>query len=193
MLENLEALDRSAFLAINGWHAPWADQPMLLVSEMAFWFPLYLLFFFLIHRRFGWRGLLWSVPVIGAMILFSDKGSVLLFKETVQRLRPCHEPSLQGLVHLVKEGCGGRFGFVSSHASNHFAIALFMMGALGGTPRWAIPALLVWASLIAYSRVYLGVHYPGDVLVGALYGACIGAIFAVVFRKVLRTSTSMTA
>lgn len=193
MLENLEALDRSAFLAINGWHAPWADQPMLLVSEMAFWFPLYLLFFFLIQRRFGWRGLLWSVPVIGIMILFSDKGSVLLFKETVQRLRPCHEPSLQGLVHLVKEGCGGRFGFVSSHASNHFAIALFIMGVLGGTPRWAIPALLFWASLIAYSRVYLGVHYPGDVLVGALYGAFIGAIFAVVFRKVLRTSTSMTA
>ncbi|HRF80386.1 MAG TPA: phosphatase PAP2 family protein [Flavobacteriales bacterium] len=193
MLENLEALDRSAFLAINGWHAPWADQPMLLVSEMAFWFPLYLLFFFLIQRRFGWRGLLWSVPVIGIMILFSDKGSVLLFKETVQRLRPCHEPSLQGLVHLVKEGCGGRFGFVSSHASNHFAIALFIMGVLGGTPRWAIPALLFWASLIAYSRVYLGVHYPGDALVGALYGAFIGAIFAVVFRKVLRTSTSMTA
>ncbi len=192
-MESLEALDRSAFLAINGWHAPWADQPMLLVSDMITWFPLYLFFLFLIQRRFGWNGLWWSIPVIGIMVLCSDKGSVLLFKENVQRLRPCHEPSLDGLVHLVKEGCGGLYGFVSSHASNHFAIALFMVGVTGGTPRWAIPALLVWAALISYSRVYLGVHYPGDVLVGGLYGAAIGTIFAVLYRKVLRSSTTYIA
>lgn len=192
-MESLEALDRSAFLAINGWHAPWADQPMLLVSEMLTWFPLYLFFMFLIQRRFGWNGLWWSIPVIGLMVLCSDKGSVLLFKENVQRLRPCHEPSLVGLVHLVKEGCGGLYGFVSSHASNHFAIALFMIGVTGGTPRWAIPALLVWAALISYSRVYLGVHYPGDVLVGGLYGSAIGTIFAVLYRKVLRSSTTYRA
>lgn len=192
-MESLEALDRSAFLAINGWHAPWADQPMLLVSEMITWFPLYLFFLFLIQRRFGWNGLWWSIPVIGIMVLCSDKGSVLLFKENVQRLRPCHEPSLDGLVHLVKEGCGGLYGFVSSHASNHFAIALFMVGVTGGTPRWAIPALLIWAALISYSRVYLGVHYPGDVLVGGLYGAAIGTIFAVLYRKVLRRTTTYRA
>ncbi|HRH39403.1 MAG TPA: phosphatase PAP2 family protein, partial [Flavobacteriales bacterium] len=77
-------------------------------------------------------------------------------------------------------------GFVSSHASNHFAIAVFMTGVLKGSPRWATPALLAWAVLIAYSRVYLGVHYPGDVLVGGLYGALIGAIFVVVHRKVMQ-------
>lgn len=192
-MESLEALDRSAFLAINGWHAPWADGPMLVVSEMLTWVPLYLFFFFMIQRRFGWRGLWWSIPVLGLMILCSDKGSVLLFKETVQRLRPCHEPSLQGLVHLVKDGCGGQFGFVSSHASNHFAIALFMAGALGGTPRWALPALIGWAALICYSRVYLGVHYPGDVFVGGLYGAAIGAIFAVLFRRIVQRVTPTSA
>lgn len=186
MVESLEALDRSAFLAINGWHAPWVDRLMLLVSEMLTWFPLYLFFFFLIRRRFGWRGLWWSVPVLGLMILCSDKGSVLLFKEAVQRLRPCHEPTLQGLVHLVKDGCGGLYGFISSHASNHFAVALFMTGVLGGTPRWALPTLIGWAALISYSRVYLGVHYPGDVLVGALYGSAVGAVFAVLFRRVLQ-------
>ena len=92
-METLEALDRAAFLAINGWHAPWADGPMLLVSEMLTWFPLYLVFLFLIQRRFDRRGLWWAIPVLGLMILCSDKGSVILFKETVQRLRPCHEPT----------------------------------------------------------------------------------------------------
>lgn len=192
-MKTLEALDRTAFLAINGWHAPWADGPMLLVSEMATWFPIYAFCLFLLQRRFGWRGLWWSIPVIGLMILCSDKGSVLLFKETVQRLRPCHEPSLQGLVHLVKDGCGGQFGFVSSHASNHFAIALFMIGVAGGSPRWAAPLLLLWAALIGYSRIYLGVHYPGDVLVGALFGAFIGLLFALLFRRILQHSTQVTA
>lgn len=191
-MERLGAIDRAAFLAINGWHAPWADGPMLFVSEMLTWVPLYLFFFFLIQRRFGWRGLWWSIPVLGFMILCSDKGSVLLFKETVQRLRPCHEPSLSGLVHLVKDGCGGRFGFVSSHASNHFAIALFMSGVLGGMPRWASPLLIGWAALICYSRVYLGVHYPGDVFVGALFGAAIGVIFAVLFRRIVQHFTPVS-
>ncbi len=183
--ERLGALDREAFLAINGAHAPWADHFMRAVSDMLLWFPLYFFFLFLLQRRFGWKGLAWSALTIAVMVLVSDKGSVLLFKETVQRLRPCHEPTLLGLVHLVPDGCGGRFGFVSSHASNHFAIAVFMIGALRGTPKWAAPALVVWAALICYSRVYLGVHYPGDVLVGALYGAVIGGIFAFVHRRLM--------
>ncbi|MEO8588042.1 MAG: phosphatase PAP2 family protein [Flavobacteriales bacterium] len=193
LLGRLEALDRSAFLAINGAHAPWADDLMLAVSDMRIWFPLYIFLLFILQRRFGWRGLAWSVPVLGLMILCSDSGSVVLFKETVQRLRPCHEPGLQGLVHLVYPACGGQFGFVSSHASNHFAIAAFMACTLGGTPRWATPLLLLWAVLIGYSRVYLGVHYPGDVLVGGLYGAAIGSIFALVFRRIVQRFVISTA
>jgi len=186
LLARLEALDRSAFLAINGAHASWADGLMLAVSDMRLWFPLYLFFLYLVQRRYGWRGLAWSVPVLALMVLCSDKGSVVLFKETVERLRPCHEPALQGLVHLVYPGCGGQYGFVSSHASNHFAIAIFMVGVLRGSPRWAAPMLLLWAAVIAYSRVYLGVHYPADVLVGALYGGAIGSIFVIVMRRVFQ-------
>ncbi len=192
MLEHLEALDRSAFLAINGWYAAWADELMLLVSGKSTWIPLYVFLLVLLQRRLGWRGLAWSVPVLGLMVLCSDQGSVQLFKESVHRLRPCHEPTLSGMVHLVPEGCGGQYGFVSSHAANHSAIAFFMIGILGGRPRWSIPALVIWAALVGYSRIYLGVHYPGDVLVGSLFGASVGIIFAVALRRILNVRPTTT-
>lgn len=192
LLHRLEAWDRDLFLAINGVHAPWADGLMTALSEMLVWLPLYVLFLFMLRRRFGWKGLCWSLPVIALMIWCSDSGSVLLFKNTVQRLRPCHQPDLAGLVHVVNGHCGGSFGFVSSHASNHFTIAAFMTGVLAGRPRWAAPMLFLWAALVAYSRIYLGVHYPGDVLVGALYGSLVGAIFVVLHRAVLKRAGALS-
>ncbi|HPQ58659.1 MAG TPA: phosphatase PAP2 family protein [Flavobacteriales bacterium] len=180
----LAGADTDLFLALNGAHAEWLDGPMVWISEMAFWFPLYAFFLYLLQRRFGWRGLAWAVPVLAAMIFASDTGSVVLFKNTVQRLRPCWEPALEGLVHVV-DGCGGQYGFVSSHAANHFAVAAFMIGVLREV-RWAATALIVWALLVSYSRIYLGVHYPGDVLVGGLYGLTIGLIFFAIFRRIVQ-------
>jgi undecaprenyl-diphosphatase len=173
--------DRSAFLAINGAHSAAADTFFWYVSDARVWIPVYAFFFVLIKLRWGWRGLGWSLPVIALMILCSDTGSVLLFKNTVQRLRPSHAEDLNGLVHLVKDGngefyMGGLYGFVSSHAANHFAIASFMIGILQRRPKWSIAVLLLWAMLISYSRVYLGVHYPGDVIVGGIYGIGIGVL-----------------
>lgn len=170
------AADRSAFLAINGAHSDAADAFFWYVSDLRLWVPVYLLFLVVLQRRWGWRGLLWSVPVIAAMILLSDTGSVLLFKNTVHRLRPTHTPDLQAMVHTVNGYVGGEFGFVSSHASNHFAIAVFMMGVFQRRPEWMPLMLVLWASLIGYSRIYLGVHFPGDVIVGALYGALVGML-----------------
>lgn len=184
LLAKIVALDRSAFLFLNGLHAPWADPLMVGISEMLVWVPLYIMLLYLLQRHYGWRGLAWAVPVIAFMILCSDKGSVVLFKETFQRLRPCHEPLLQGLVHTVNEHCGGRYGFVSSHASNHFAIAAFMTLVLRRKYRYAGLALLGWAALVAYSRIYLGVHYPGDVIVGGIFGLTVGSICFGIFRRV---------
>lgn len=170
------AADRTAFLAVNGVHDAAADVTMSYISDPWMWVPVYLLFLVLIKMRWGFRGLWLSLPVAGLMVLCSDTGSVLLFKETVQRLRPCHAPDLQGLVHLVNGHCGGLYGFVSSHAANHFALATFMVGMLQRRPRWAIVLLYLWAGLISYSRIYLGAHYPGDVIVGAMYGTLIGGL-----------------
>jgi undecaprenyl-diphosphatase len=186
LLTRLDAWDREAFLAINSMHAGWSDPVMAAVSEMLTWFPLYGYLLFVLYQRLGWKALVLSVPVLAIMVLFSDKGSVLLFKENFQRLRPCHVPDLQAQVHMLKDHCGGRYGFVSSHASNHFAIAAFMAGILAGKPPWATILLFLWAAWISYSRIYLGVHYPGDVLVGALYGVVIGSSFFTIFRQFLK-------
>ncbi len=193
LIEQLDAWDTQAFLAINAIHSPQFDTVMVVVSEMRTWFPLYAFLLFILQRRLGWRALAIAVPVLAVMILFSDKGSVILFKENFQRLRPCHVPELEQHVHLIEGHCGGTYGFISSHASNHFAIAMFMAGVLAGIPRWAAPLLFMWAALVAYSRIYLGVHFPGDVLVGALYGLLIGWLFLQLYRWVLhRSETSGT-
>jgi undecaprenyl-diphosphatase len=97
---------------------------------------------------------------------------VLLFKDTFQRLRPCHEPVLEGLVHIVKGKCGGMYGFVSSHAANCFYATV--ISGLFVRKKWFSISMICWAALISYSRIYLGVHYPGDVICGATFGALVG-------------------
>ena len=105
-------------------------------------------------------------------VTLADQVSVHLFKNTFQRLRPCHEPALNGLVHLFNGECGGKFGFVSSHATNSFNFALLSL--LFIRKRWYTISIILWALVIGYSRIYLGVHYPGDVICGSLLGALVG-------------------
>ncbi len=171
-------LDKELFLLINGLNAEWADTIMSHVSYKLTWVPLYVILLVPLYKQMGMK-LFGALLAVGFLIVVADQTSVHLFKDVFKRLRPCHEPELQGLVHLVNNKCGGQFGFLSSHATNTFALATFLSLLMRGSYRWLPVILFVWALLNMYSRVYLGVHYPGDVLAGAIYGSGLGFL---VFR-----------
>jgi len=165
----LEA-DRNIFLFLNSFHSPFFDEMMRIISLRSVWIPLYLFIVGLLILRYHgkvWIALLFAV----VLVVITDQVSVVV-KNAVERLRPCHEPSLEGMVHLVGNRCGGMYGFVSSHASNAFGIAAFASPLV--QKKWFAWTIFIWASVVAYSRIYLGVHYPGDVLGGALLGIVAG-------------------
>jgi undecaprenyl-diphosphatase len=173
MLEFLDHIDRNLFLFLNGLNSPFWDQVMWWISDRLIWLPLYLLITGWLIYRFKWKVVIILV-MVALLITLSDQGSVHLFKEVFKRLRPCHEPEISGLVHLVKGHCGGKYGFISSHAANTFAIATFTLLIIRS--KYYSIFIIFWATLVSYSRIYLGIHYPGDVLVGALYGFLIGVL-----------------
>jgi undecaprenyl-diphosphatase len=181
----LERLDQHLLLFLNSLNSPFWDQVMYNISGRAIWIPLYLAILIALGIRYKRKFLVLILMIIIAITL-SDQGSVL-FKNSFQRLRPCHEPALEGLVHLVKDRCGGSFGFVSSHASNAFTVAVFSLSLI--RRRWVTYCLIFWALVVGYSRIYLGVHYPGDVICGSLLGAVIGwgvyKLYELIDRKLL--------
>ena len=169
LFEWLNKIDTQLFLAINGSHNPFFDHFFSLFTSKEIWYPLYLLLIFLIFQKYRFKGL-WVVLFFVVMVVISDQLSVLI-KNLVHRLRPSHEPSLAGLVNLPN-GQGGLYGFLSSHATNSFALAI-LIGSLAKSKRLWI-AFLLWAVLTCYSRIYVGVHYPFDVIAGAILGGLIG-------------------
>ena len=164
-------LDQQLFLFLNSLNSPFWDQVMHAISGKLIWAPLYLAILIYLGFRYKRKFLVIILFIILGVTL-ADQVSVQVFKNTIQRLRPCHEPALQGLVHLFNGECGGKYGFVSSHASNSFNIALLSLMFI--KKRWFTISILIWASIICYSRVYLGVHYPGDVICGSMLGALVG-------------------
>lgn len=158
---------------------------MELISSKLFWIPLYLYFLYLLYRNYNWKLALWALLGVVLVVTVADRISVECFKEVFMRYRPSWNADLADRIHLVNGQKGGKYGFISSHAANHFAIATFLFFLLRRFyPRIGL-WLFLWAALICYSRIYLGKHYPADIAIGAIVGILIAWLCHLVFRKLI--------
>ncbi len=173
------------FLYLNGKHDPFCDMLMTVMSDTYSWIPLYLGCLYWVYKQFNFKIVVFSILSVALVILFCDRITVIVFKEVFKRYRPCHNLAISHLVHTLNDHCGGLYGFVSSHAANSFGLALFFGNIFRKKSQWLYYFLILWASLVAYSRIYLGAHYPADVVGGAFLGILIGWMVFKLFNRVL--------
>ena len=167
LIDTLKYWDTNFFLFINGIHSPFFDGFMFAVSEKLIWIPLYISVLYLLIKCWK-KEAIWLIVAIILCIVISDQVASGILKDLVKRLRPSHAEDLKGLVHLVRNYSGGKYGFASSHAANAFGFAI--LSSLILQRRIYTWFIMAWALITAYSRFYLGVHYPLDVLGGAIVG-----------------------
>ncbi|SFN40147.1 undecaprenyl-diphosphatase [Chitinophaga sp. YR627] len=185
MLERLLRLDYKLFFHINNvWQHPVLDAIIPWLREPFVWAPLYLFLLLFVTINYGWKGFWWIVFFLITFGL-ADQSS-LFIKEAVGRLRPCRDPLMQHFVRVLVVYCPGSGSFTSSHAANHFAVGTFCFFTLRQISKWFAAMFFVWAAVICYAQVYVGVHYPLDVLGGALLGLFLGSMSGSFFQRRIR-------
>jgi undecaprenyl-diphosphatase len=190
ILTTLIQWDKALLVTLNGCHSPWMDWFMWLCSQTLIWIPFFFVFLVLLikNKKSGSILILLSLALL---ILFTDQIASGVFKPLIHRLRPTHDPEISNLVHCVKDYKGGSYGFFSSHAANMFAFAGFSLILIRNT--YYSISVLVWASLVAYSRIYLGVHFPLDIVTGIVFGLISAGLFYKLYRFIENGKTRRTS
>ena len=188
-MEEIILEDKQAMIFLHNLGSSTFDPFWILVSEKWFWIPLYVIFLYFLYKNFNKKSLFYILLFVALGITASDQ-IANIFKFGFERLRPCHDPSLEGLLREVK--CGGKFGFYSAHSSNSFFVATYLTILLGKKIKQLPYFLFVWAAIVAYSRVYLGMHFPGDIIVGAIMGILLALFFGTLAKKVIKKSEVTT-
>ena len=172
MFHWLVELDKEAFLYLNSKHSPVWDNVMVWISGEKSWIPLYILLLIIIVYRERPYRFIFTILFVAIVVALCDRISVQIKDHLIQRLRPTHDPEIADLVHIVNNYRGGMYAFISSHAANTFGVVAFLSHQFKNY-KWSL-FLFVWAAVVSYSRVYLGVHYPLDIICGAILGILIG-------------------
>ncbi len=181
MIESLLDKDTALFLFLNALGNSTWDGFWLLVTNKLTTIPIYVFLTYLLYRKWGAKKTAAFFLFALLMLTFSDQ-LANIFKYGFKRLRPCHETSLAPYLRLVKSHCGGQYSFFSAHASTGMALAVFFGNFLKQYSKIFFIALITLAFFVAYSRIYIGVHYPLDVLVGVFFGSIIGILFYKTFK-----------
>lgn len=182
MLETLIDWDHQLFFFLNGLHTEWLDTFMYWYTNKKVWIPFYILLIVWMIKEYKWKGLIF-VLAVAASVGLADLIISGFMKPFFERYRPSRDPQWEGLVHIVRGHTGGRFGFASAHAGTAFALATFIYLLFREKYKWVI-WMFLWASLMSYTRVYIGVHYPGDIIVGGIIGAILGWLFYLLAKTI---------
>lgn len=185
MIDYLDQIDKQILLYLNGMHTPFFDYLMWYVSKTATWSLMLVVLLYLLFKD-NWRSAVVVVIGIALTITFADQIASGILKGTVERFRPTHSPEIGDLVQIVRGYRGGLYGFVSSHAANTIGVSMFL--TLLFRNRTLSVTLFVWAIFVSYSRIYLGVHYLGDILGGACVGLFSGLVVFVIYKWLKKTS-----
>ena len=172
MFEKILELDQELLIFLNGLGSPTFDSLWLIITKQAYWAPLFLIVFYLMQKKLGWKNFGYYILFIALLILLCDQ-TANLFKHNFERLRPCNDEQIKGIIRIVKSSSS--FSFFSGHATNSMATTVFTFMILKKFYKHTY-LLFLFPLIFAYSRIYLGLHFPSDIFTGYAFGAIFGFI-----------------